>query len=358
MATVINIQNLPVKEQPKFSVFNNETIQQKYTNQRKYNKQFQEPLINCYDYLENENNIEMSNSFLGAFLMAYNHHGDIMISPDDVWVTIMFFFSKYVNDNAEELRTKLVSHEGQQKLIIKEYAGSVEESLLMEKNWDNFFDKIIEKISENTKDDIVSKLSNDFSTTLYLHKIASTSLIMNTVKKFFSYGRSICMCGINNAHFKGNLEDWTKLSNKIDLLAEYDVGDGVMIKYIEHVKIILEQFTNTFQNNVDIDFWNAVMSTEEKRIGSGGDKNTHIEGWILHFYGIYNRTCLEDMKEQICNTPIKLYNEFTNKTKDLDLVVKFNGVTRFNDIIYAPRLNIKINVEKVTDSKDSFFNEY
>jgi hypothetical protein len=67
--------------------------------------------------------------------MAYNHHGDIMISPDDVWVTIMFFFSKYVNDNAEELRSKFVDHEGEKKLVIKEYAGSLEESLLMEKNW-------------------------------------------------------------------------------------------------------------------------------------------------------------------------------------------------------------------------------
>lgn len=168
----------------------------------------------------------------------------------------------------------------------------------------------------------------------------------------------ICMCGINNVHFKGNIDDWNNLSNKIDFLIEYDTGDGVMIKYVEHVKIILNQFINTFQNNVDVDFWNSVMSTEKERVGSGGDTNTHIEGWILHFYGIYNRVCLEDMKEQVCNTPIKLFNEFTNETKDLDLVVKFNGITKINDVIYAPRLNIKINVEEVTEGKDSYFDEF
>lgn len=125
-----------------------------------------------------------------------------MISPDDVWIMIMFFFSKYVTDRAEELRTKFVDHEDKMKLVITEYADSVENSLLMEKNWDFFFQEIIKKIDENTKDGIVDKLSSNFSTTDHFHKLASTSLIMNTMKKYFSYGRAICECGINNVHFK------------------------------------------------------------------------------------------------------------------------------------------------------------
>ncbi len=31
------------------------------------------------------------------------------------------------------------------------------------------------------------------------------------------------------------------------------------------------------------------MTTEERRVGSGGQKDTYIEGWILHFYGIYEQ---------------------------------------------------------------------
>lgn len=67
------------------------------------------------------------------------------------------------------------------------------------------------------------------------------------------------------------------LSSKIDNLVEYDTGDGIMIKYIEHVKIILDKFVDTYQGNVDLDFWNTIMSTEKQRIGSGSNVNTHIQ---------------------------------------------------------------------------------
>ena len=61
---------------------------------------------------------QFNNGFFGAFFEAYNCHGDVKITPDDVWITIMLYFSKYVNDNAEQLRKAFVSHEGKQKLVV------------------------------------------------------------------------------------------------------------------------------------------------------------------------------------------------------------------------------------------------
>jgi len=52
------------------------------------------------------------NSFYEAFLHAYNYHEDIILSPDDVWLCICFEFSKYINNNSEQMRNKFVSHEG------------------------------------------------------------------------------------------------------------------------------------------------------------------------------------------------------------------------------------------------------
>jgi len=49
-------------------------------------------------------NARFKNGFLDAFLNAYNKHGDVKITPDDVWLVILLYFSKYVNDNAEQLR--------------------------------------------------------------------------------------------------------------------------------------------------------------------------------------------------------------------------------------------------------------
>ena len=59
-----------------------------------------------------------SNGFLDAFLNAYNNHGDVKITPDDVWLVILLYFSKYVNDNAEQLRSAFVTHQGKKKLEV------------------------------------------------------------------------------------------------------------------------------------------------------------------------------------------------------------------------------------------------
>jgi hypothetical protein len=59
-----------------------------------------------------------NHAILSAFLYAYNSHEDIVLSPDDIWIMICIYFSKYVNDNAEKLRSLFVDHDGQQKLKV------------------------------------------------------------------------------------------------------------------------------------------------------------------------------------------------------------------------------------------------
>ena len=46
-------------------------------------------------------------------------HGDLKIKPDEVWMMIMLWFTKYVDDNAEELRFAFVMHEGKKELVVK-----------------------------------------------------------------------------------------------------------------------------------------------------------------------------------------------------------------------------------------------
>lgn len=59
-----------------------------------------------------------NHAILSAFLYAYNSHEDIVLSPDDIWVMICMYFSKYVNDNAEKLRSLFVDHEEKKKLTV------------------------------------------------------------------------------------------------------------------------------------------------------------------------------------------------------------------------------------------------
>ena len=81
--------------------------------------------------------------FFEAFYEAYINHGDIVLVPDEIWIMISLFLSKYIDENAEKLRHKLVKHEGIKTLTVTEVAQSKEHSLLMEHRWDYFFDTII-----------------------------------------------------------------------------------------------------------------------------------------------------------------------------------------------------------------------
>ena len=54
---------------------------------------------NIYYYTDTSNGTGQSfesNNFIGSFLNAYNTHSDIVLNPDDIWIMISLFFSKYV----------------------------------------------------------------------------------------------------------------------------------------------------------------------------------------------------------------------------------------------------------------------
>lgn len=52
-------------------------------------------------------------NFFNAFYCPYNQHGDIFLVPDDIWLMISLYLSKYIDENAEKLRKHFVNHEGQ-----------------------------------------------------------------------------------------------------------------------------------------------------------------------------------------------------------------------------------------------------
>lgn len=58
------------------------------------------------------NGLFQTNSFFSAFQMAYMQHGNIALVPDEVWLVILSFISKYIEERSKKLREKLVMHKG------------------------------------------------------------------------------------------------------------------------------------------------------------------------------------------------------------------------------------------------------
>jgi hypothetical protein len=58
-----------------------------------------------------------------TIISAYNKHHNLIIRPDDVWITILTQFNFYVNADAELLRASFVAHEGKQELKVRTQAS-------------------------------------------------------------------------------------------------------------------------------------------------------------------------------------------------------------------------------------------
>jgi hypothetical protein len=258
-----------------------------------------------------------SNAFFSAFVNAYNDHQDITLAPGDVWLLVCLHFSKYVNDNAEKLRSQFVAHEGQKKLTVTTWNET------SESEWEEFLMLMKAEVAKNTNGDIVDLLHNDFSTTGLVERMISTACIMDSFKKYFSYGRCIPCCGIRNACFLGTGNDWDALFAKTDKLKTYDV-DGTWARYICGVQDILRNLIATYHGNVDVDWWNKVMNMEHGRLGSGS--TTYYSGWILHFFGKYERCESGDIDSYSIDVPVKIDNKLTGEMKTVHLVGGFGGV--------------------------------
>lgn len=67
-----------------------------------------------------------------------------------------------------------------------------------------------------------------------------------------------------------------------------------------------------------------------------------VEGWILHFFGIYERHTFMGFPEFTIKVPIKLINTITNQEKSLLLVSDFVSVSKFDDRSYKPDVGLTI----------------
>ena len=281
-------------------------------------------------------------NFMSAYLYAYNNHKDVIFSVNDIWSMVTIMFSKYVNDNSEALRSKFVNHEGKRQLLIRELAVDVEQSLLMEKRWEYFFSCMPFWIKDNVKENVYEKLDNNFSVANGFDKLFSTCSIMSTLQTYFSFERCIMMCGITGVHFEGNLDDWNNLLAKIEGLREFALNNGdALSNYIDKIKIIINKFIETYNGNVDLAFWNNIVTIEQVRVGSGGQVQTYFDGWITHFLQVYQKVDINDIKNYKIKFPIKLENKFTRTIKDLTLYGGFSGISYDESLnAYKPQMSI------------------
>jgi len=182
---------------------------------------------------------------------------------------------------------------------------------------------MIVEIKKNTLNNIVDTLQCDFSTTNKIEQYISTATIMNSFKQYFKYGRCIPCCGITEVKFAGKLEDWEKLVTKTKNLEQYAINEK-WTNYVKNVVPILEKFIDTYNGKVDVEWWNKIFNITSGRIGSGS--TSYYSGWLLNFYGLYDKHESGDISSGTIGVPVELKNMNTGKMKMLEIVGGFGGV--------------------------------
>lgn len=96
------------------------------------------------------------NKFFAAYWEAYNNHGEIILSPDDIWIQICLGFSHHVSASPQLLSKKFFDRENQEELNIfySEEENPIEKGF----DWDLIFKGFESALSKNLNRKIFKKL--------------------------------------------------------------------------------------------------------------------------------------------------------------------------------------------------------
>ena len=217
-----------------------------------------------------------NNGFVNAVIQAYNHHFDLVIRPDDVWIAILSQLSFHINANAESLRKHFVAHEGKKELTL-----NIPSSRLEDIDWDKAGDGMVDLMHENLVDKGLKEwIMPKFTTTTRVDSTVSAIIMMSSMKEYFDFTFEM-LCGIPHVTLQGTKQDWLSLLEKLDKL---DSWDDTTREWHKMLRPILKKFVAAFDGQTDRDFWGHVVSA--RHYGSG---STTIGGWITAFCAFSER---------------------------------------------------------------------
>lgn len=272
--------------------------------------------------------VAASNGFIIGVVDAYNGHHNLEIRPDDVWIAIMTQFGHYVNGNADEMRRKLVNHEGKVTLSVDAIG------MLRAVDYGKLSERMIQAMKEYLFDSsLIEWVIPEFSTTTAHDLIVGSVVLMASMKQCFSYKINL-MCGIPSITLHGTVQDWENIRNRLNKLA----GLGKDLDtWATMLGPILDQFVQAAKGNVDSLFWQRIC-----HFTPGGSGPSFLSGWISTFCVVSEqgkwqgstfavRTWNTEIESEF---PIIDMNDIPSGYQAVDVIVDDNG-TVYNTLLFA-----------------------
>jgi hypothetical protein len=206
---------------------------------------------------------------VAAIHLAFLGHRPLRLSPDVIWLMICQAVANHVNAHAEELRSRLVRHEGTIQIDVRRddfVKGSPENP------WPEVFSEFSAQIRDHVGPTLDLFLPA-FSTTGPVERAAAEAVLLDAMRSYFQYAFHT-MCGIPAVTLEGTTEDWEALAERAEAFAEFGLAawiGGVL-------RPILRQFIRASQGDVETIFWRSLYKLNDQ---SGGPV---ITGWITAFF--------------------------------------------------------------------------
>ncbi|KAJ6467775.1 hypothetical protein C8R45DRAFT_1019076 [Mycena sanguinolenta] len=213
--------------------------------------------------------IPTPNGFVNTIISAYNRHHNLIIRPDDVWITILTQFNFFVNANAERLRASFVAHEGKQTLTVRrqglDFAAMARQMT----------DLLATVVVDPT---LRAWVMPDFSTTSVKDTTVGAIVMMSMLKSYFEYVFEGIECGIPRVTLDGTKADWEGILRRLEKLKEY----GIETTAWYHLLVpVISRFVTAFDAPdaaSNVEFWQQVA-----HFVRGGSGPSYYSGWITAF---------------------------------------------------------------------------
>jgi hypothetical protein len=236
---------------------------------------------------------------LAAVGLAFAQHRPLLLTPDAVWLTIAQGVAQHVRINAERLRARLVRHNGRERLILPVNAVPDDAAA-----WAAAVGGFRALLAERIGDGRARLLECDFSTSTDVDRLASQIVLLDAYSPYFSYWL-VAVCGIPSITLAGTVEDWKRIRERIDVLAELDLEP-----WCRSLVPITEQFVRAAGGDVDVAFWRRIYNPAD---AYGGDL---ITGWITRFYPYVKGQAANDRPNPMLELPIDEPKLRTKSSKD------------------------------------------
>jgi len=211
-------------------------------------------------------------AFLDAFVMAWNEHRAVRLSPDAVWMFLLEGLLTTTRKDSKSVRGEMVLHDtGKVRLeaqLNEDFPSRIHQSAA----WENVASQLLDSMDRHTVDHRQQKLQPHFSTTTPSRALATKIRILELYQDYFEYTGAVG-CGIPSIHLEGSPSDWKLLRSQVKALSINSTRT-----WVDGVIPILDQFVAASEGKPDGKFWKAFVRfrAREPECGSVDE----LDGWI------------------------------------------------------------------------------